>query len=340
MTGELMRSEMAEQPEVLARFVENFDDHVRRVRALVPEPLAGVSFVARGSSDHAAVYGRYLAEMVSGRPAALIAPSLQTLYDAEVDYRGWLVVALSQSGATPEIGTVTRRLQEAGARTVAIVNDEASPLAESAQLVIGLGAGEERAVPATKTVTSELLAVAAIAGALGNVPFDRSALDALPAAVAAVIAQPDPSRVLAQRWHEAERTFIAARGLMLAAALETALKVKETTGVLAEGMSAADLRHGPIAAMGPGIPLLTLDGGGPGSDDIHELARIAAERGADVARCAPDGSADLPLPAGLPEALMVVTATVRGQQLALELAESRGVNADAPAGLSKVTVTQ
>jgi glutamine---fructose-6-phosphate transaminase (isomerizing) len=339
MTGELMRSEMGEQPEVLARFADNFDEHVKRVRALLPPRLAGVTFVARGSSDHAAVYGRYLVELASGRPAALTAPSLQTLYGAHVDYDGWLVVALSQSGATPEIETVTRRLQEAGARTVAIVNDEDSPLARTAELVIGLGAGEERAVPATKTVTSELVAVAAVAAALGPVPFERSALAALPDAVAQVVAEPEPAAQLANRWHDAERTFVAARGLLLAAALETALKVKETTGVLAEGVSAADLRHGPIAATGPGAPLLTIDGGGPGSDDLLEVARLAAARGADVARIAP-GDADLPLPTGVPEALMVVTATVRGQQLALALAEARGVDPDAPAGLSKVTATK
>jgi glucosamine--fructose-6-phosphate aminotransferase (isomerizing) len=339
MSSELMRSEMAEQPDVLARFAERFDDHVARVRELLPEPLAGVTFVARGSSDHAAVYGRYLVELASGRPAALMAPSLQTLYGARVDYDGWLVVALSQSGATPEIETVTRRLQQAGARTVAIVNDEDSALAHAAESVIGLGAGEERAVPATKTVTSELVAVAAVAAALGPVPFGPGDLDALPAAVSAVVADPSPAVALAQRWRDAERTFVAARGLLLAAALETALKVKETTGVLAEGVSAADLRHGPIAATGPGAPLLTIDGGGPGSEDLVEVARLAAGRGADVARMAP-GDADLSLPPGVPEALTVVTATVRGQQLALALAEARGVDPDAPAGLSKVTATQ
>src|SRR5919206_1077344 len=98
MNGELMRSEMDQQPAALARFAEEFDDHVARVRALAPRQLAGVAFVARGSSDHAAVYGRYLAELASGRPATLAAPSLQTVYGAHVDYSGWLVVALSQSG--------------------------------------------------------------------------------------------------------------------------------------------------------------------------------------------------------------------------------------------------
>jgi glucosamine--fructose-6-phosphate aminotransferase (isomerizing) len=338
MSGELMRREMAEQPEVLARFADRFDEHVAHVRELLPPELAGVTFVARGSSDHAAVYGRYLAELASGHPAALAAPSLQTLYGADVDYDGWLVVALSQSGATPEIGTVMRRLQQAGARTVAIVNNESSPLARAADVVIGLGAGDERAVPATKTVTSELLAVAAVAAALGPLPFERPALQLVPDAVAQVVATPEPAVAIAQRWLDAQRTFVVARGLMLAAALETALKVKETTGVLAEGISAADLRHGPIAATGPGAPVLAMDGGGPASMDMLEVARLAAERGADVARCAP-GQADLPLPPGIPEALTVVTATVRGQQLALALAEAHGVDPDAPAGLSKVTAT-
>jgi glucosamine--fructose-6-phosphate aminotransferase (isomerizing) len=337
MAGELMRAEMAEQPDVLARLVDSFDATRRRVRALVPERPAGVTFVARGSSDHAAVFGRYLAELVAGCPAALAAPSLQTLYQADVDYSGWLVVALSQSGATPEIETVTRRLQQAGARTLAIVNDEGSPLAGTAELVLPLCAGEERAVPATKTVTAELLAVAAVATALGPLPFERRALDQLPAAVAAVIDDMDRAEALADRWRDSHRTFVVARGLMLAAALETALKIKETTGVLAEGMSTADLRHGPIAAVGPGTPLLALDGGGAGAGDVAEVVRLAAQRGAPVARCGP-GDADLMLP-GTPEALAVITATVRGQQLALGFAEARGADPDAPAGLSKVTAT-
>ncbi len=333
-----MRSEMGEQPEVLARFVRRFDAHADGVRALLPADLRGVAFLARGSSDHAAVYGRYLSELASGRPASLVSPSVHTLYRADVDYSGWLLVALSQSGATPEIEGVTRLLQEAGARTVAIVNDADSPLGRAADLVIPLEAGAERAVPATKTVTTQLLAVAAVAAALGPVPFERSALDALPSLVEELLAAPEPARALAQSWAGAERAFVVARGLMLAGALETALKVKETTGLLAEGISAADFRHGPIAAAGPDAPVLVLDGGGPPSSDVTELAALAARRGAPVARCAA-GHADLPLPAGTPEALAVVTVTVAGQQLALSLAEARGLDPDAPAGLTKVTAT-
>ena len=337
MTGTLMRAEMAEQPEVLGRLVGRFDADVERVRALVPSPPAGITFIARGSSDHAAVFGRYLTELVSGRPAALAAPSLETLYDADVDYRGWLAVALSQSGATPEIETVTRRLQQAGARTVAIVNDPASPLARAAELVIPLDAGPERAVPATKTVTAEFLAVTALAAAIGPLPFERDALDALPERVAEVLADSAAAEAVAASWRDAQRTFVVARGLLFAAALETALKIKETTGVLAEGISTADLRHGPIAAAGPDTPVLAIDGGGDAAADVADAARLAAARGAPVVRARPGGG-ELPLPPG-PEALAVITATVRGQQLALALAEARGVDPDAPAGLSKVTAT-
>jgi glucosamine--fructose-6-phosphate aminotransferase (isomerizing) len=338
VNGDLMRSEMGEQPVVLARFVDRFDEHVAGVRQLLPDPLAGVAFVARGSSDHAAVFGRYLAELAAARPAALVAPSLHTLYSARVDYSGWLVVALSQSGQTPEVETVTRRLGEQGARTVAIVNEPDSRVGRSAELVIPLRAGHERAVPATKSVTAELLAVAAVATALGPVPFTDADLAALPGAAAAVLGRQSPAVAVAARWAHAERAFVVARGLIFAAALESALKIKETTGVLAEGISSADLRHGPIAATGPEAPVLVIDGGGPASTDLDELATLAEGRGADVARCAP-GESDLPLPGGLPEALTVVTATVRGQQLALELAVARGLDPDQPAGLTKVTAT-
>ena len=168
----LMAQDMREQPAVLARLVDRFDADVERVKTVVPDPLGGVTFVARGSSDNAAVFGRYLAELAGGRPAGLAAPSLLTLYNARVDYRGQLAVALSQSGETPEIVDVCEQLRKAGARTVAIVNDADSPLAEAVEVVLAVNAGPERAVPATKTVTGQLLAVAAVAAALGQVPFD------------------------------------------------------------------------------------------------------------------------------------------------------------------------
>src|SRR4051794_27442081 len=340
MRGERMQAEMAEQPEALSRLAGRFDEDAATVREVLPDPFAGVVFLARGSSDNAAVYGRYLAELASGRPAGLAAPSLHTLYDARARYDGFLVVAISQSGETPEIVTVCRRLGDAGARTVAVVNQADSPLGGAADAVLELGVGPEHAVPATKTVTGEMLAMAAVAAATGPVPFDGEELAAMPGAVREVLDDPEPPSALADRWAHSERLFIAARGLLYAAALEAALKIKETTGVLAEGISAADLRHGPIGVAGGDVAVLALDGGGAGRADVRAVAELARRRGAPVAICGDADGAELPLPRGVPEALAVFPAAVRAQQLAAAMAAARGIDPDAPAGLTKVTPTE
>jgi glutamine---fructose-6-phosphate transaminase (isomerizing) len=334
-----MAAEMAEQPARLAGLVARWDDAAAAVRAVAPRPLAGSAIVARGSSDHAGAYGRYLLELVSGRPVAMAAPSLLTLYAARVDYAGYLAIAVSQSGRTPEIVRTLEAMQSGGAAGLAITNDGESPLAAAAATTIALDAGPERAVPATKTVTATMLAFAIVADALGMAPFTREQAAALPAAVEAVLADDGPVEALADRLADATRLIVAGRGLMMSAALETALKLKETTRIAAEGFSAADLRHGPIAVVEPGLPVLALRAAGPAEADMRALAGDLRERGADVALVADDPDAALPLPAGVPEALAPVVAVVRGQQLALAVARRRGLDPDAPEGLSKVTVT-
>ncbi len=334
-----MLAEMAEQPAVLKRLVDRFDDDVARIRSVLPEHLAGIVFVARGSSDHAAIFGRYLAEPAAARPVSLAAPSLLTLYAAHINYEGYLVVALSQSGATPEIITVCERMKQAGAQVIAITNNASSPLAKAVDLTLALDAGEERAVPATKTVTAQLLLVAAVAAALGKVPFTSADLAALPDIVARVLADEIPPRRLAERWLNSDRLFAVARGLLFGVALEAALKIKEATGVLAEGFSAADVRHGPVGAVDTDVPVLIFDGGGPASKDLAELRKLLRTRNAPTALCAVEPDADLSLPPGLPEALNAIPATVRAQQFARELALLRGRDPDAPIGLSKVTPT-
>ena len=334
-----MAAEMAGQPERLADLVGRWEDHAARVRALAPSPLAGSVIVARGSSDHAGAYGRYLVELVSRRPVALAAPSLHTLYGARTDHTGWLAVAVSQSGRTPEIVTTLERMQAGGAAGLAITNDGASPLAHAAGETIDLGVGPERAVPATKTVTSELALFALIAEALGTVPWSRDDLARLPQAVERTLQDRGPIGAAAERLAAARGIFALARGLLYAAAQETALKLKETALVLAEGYSAADFRHGPIAVAGPGTAALCLVARGPAEADMVELASELERRGADVVRVGEDPAADLTLPRGLPEALVAVPAVVRGQQLGYALALRLGLDPDAPRGLSKVTAT-
>jgi glucosamine--fructose-6-phosphate aminotransferase (isomerizing) len=339
MSGTRMQAEMAEQPERLASLIGRSEEIAAMVAALRPDPLAGTSVLARGSSDHAAVSGRYLIEEASGRPAGLAAPSLLTLYRAHVDYSGYLGIAVSQSGHTPEIVTALERMQTAGAAGLAITNDGVSPLARAAHATLTLEAGEERAVPATKTVTATLLGFALVAAALGETPFTRDELARVPQWVAAVLDDAAAAERVAAGLIGATRLITVGRGLLLGAALEAALKLKETTMIAAEGFSGADLRHGPIAIIDRGLPVLAFVADGPAHDDIVELVDDLRGRGAHVYVASADDGADLPLPAGVPEALVPILAVVRAQQVALSLARARGLDPDAPSGLSKVTST-
>ena len=333
-----MAAEMAQQPAVLEALAGRADAIAGAVREIAPRPLAGTAIVARGSSDHASVYGRYLLELASGRPVSLVAPSLHLLYRARVDYTGQLAIAVSQSGRTPEIVRTLSALREQGARGLAITNDASSDLASAADLLVALDAGEERAVPATKTVTAQLLAFALIARALGDVPFGDADLRALPEAVQAVLDDPQPARAVAAELAGEDRLVVTARGLLYGAALEAALKLQETSAISAEGLSAADLRHGPIAVVSEGFPVLVLDGPGPAHADAVDLIDDLRARGARVWTIARGAGADLPLP-DVTEGLLPIVAVVRAQQLARELALAHGRDPDAPAGLRKVTAT-
>ena len=341
MRGRLMAAEMAEQPVQLARLIGRFDEVAELVRAVGPtrDRLGGITIVARGSSDHAAVYGRYLLEAATGKPVSLAAPSLHTLYDVDVDYRGQLVIAVSQSGATPEIVQTLEALQDAGGRGLAITNQPDSPLARAAHEALDLDVGEERAVPATKTVTAQLTAFAILAGALGTVPFSREELDAVPAWVQAVLDDAAPVAAAAVGLAGASQLIIVARGYLYAAALETALKIKETCSLVADGYSAADLRHGPIAAVTRGLPVVALCTSGPALTDMTSLVDELRARQASVLIVGDGPGVDVTLPGDAPETLAPILAVVRGQQLAYELATALGRDPDSPAGLTKVTAT-
>ncbi|WP_220040703.1 SIS domain-containing protein [Streptomyces tateyamensis] len=300
----------------------------------------GVAFLARGSSDHAALLGRYAVELYAGLPTCLLAPSLTTAYRREpTGFANWVVVALSQSGRTPEIVDLARRHAAAGARVIAVTNDADSELARTAHLSIALDAGPELAVPATKTVTAQLLAVLAVATGLGRGHgLTERQVIALPAAVAQLLADPEPARRSAHLLAATDRLAVVGRGACYPAALEGALKLQETTGLMAHGFSTADFRHGPIAVCGPAAPALLLAGSGPADPDTLDLRAALAGRRAPVLLAGTSPDADLPWPATgtLTECVL---ATVRMQQLALATARQLGADPDHPSGLKKVTMT-
>jgi glutamine---fructose-6-phosphate transaminase (isomerizing) len=331
-----MKEDMAAQPAVLAALGGRRDDIIETLTGPAP---AGIVIVARGSSDHAGIFGRYLLEAATGLPVALAAPSLQTLYGVQPRVDGWLAVGLSQSGRTPEIATVLERYREGGARTVAVTNDPDSPLARGASVHVSLGAGEERAVPATKTFTAQLAAMALMAEALGPVPFGASDWDRLPGMVDELLGDAKPAERVAGQLQGVDELACVGRGYLMCVALEAALKLREAAGLRAEGWSAADFRHGPLTVAGPALPTLAVSARGPAAADVAELTEQLAGGGAPVLSMSDDPEASLPFPGGLPEPLAAIPATVRAQQLALALARRRGVDPDRPPGLAKVTRT-
>ena len=240
-----MASDMAAQPQVL-RGPGPALRSAGLARGLRP---AGVVVVARGSSDYAAVFGRYLFEAATGRPAALAAPSLNTLYRLEPRLEGWLAVAVSQSGRTPEIATVLEAYGRAGARTVAVTNDDKSPLAEAADHQFALGAGRSGSAGHQDLHGPAGRVIALIAQALGLVPWSDAEWEPLPAAVEEVLGDSEPAERAASSLGR-PTSWWRSDAATSCAALEAALKLREAARVRAEGWSAADFRHGPVTVAG------------------------------------------------------------------------------------------
>jgi glucosamine 6-phosphate synthetase-like amidotransferase/phosphosugar isomerase protein len=351
-----MRIEIAEQPEALSASLDALLAQVDELAALGRDTRQ-VLFIARGSSDNAAVYGQYLCSARAGRLASLASPSLATAYRAVLDLRGVLAVAVSQSGATEEIVTTLEWARRCGARTVAVTNAAGSPLTEVAELALITRAGEELAVPATKTYTTQLAAMAVIAlslqkGGSGLEPpggagtgVGVGALREVPGAVAAMLEVAPAAEALAERLVDVGTLVVSGRGYAYSTALEVALKLKETCYLTAVGLSYADLVHGPIAVVDDDTPaLLVAAGDGPILPEMTGLARRIAGAGADVYGIGGDQEfaaacrSVLPGPS-LPEHLAPFALIVPGQLLVEALARAKGLDPDAPRGLEKVTQT-
>jgi glucosamine--fructose-6-phosphate aminotransferase (isomerizing) len=340
--GAAMARELAATPHVARAQFAAVPEWAGALRALVRGGVRGVALTARGSSDHAAAYGRYVLEQALGVPAWSTAPSLTTRYDASSALGGVLAIAVSQSGHTPEIVTVLERQRAAGAVPVAITNDPESPLAAAAALTIQLHAGEETAVPATKTFTATLLAFALVAAAVDRTGrFGVDAADVVHA-LTATVRDEEATADVAVRIAAADVSLHVGRGVLLPIAREAALKLIETTATAHLAWSTVDVRHGPIALATTGHPVLVQHAAGPVSQDAASLVALLREAGAPawVVGEPLDGAAGVvAVPGDLPEHLRPVAHAVRLQQIALGAARARGVDPDHPAGLSKVTAT-
>jgi glucosamine--fructose-6-phosphate aminotransferase (isomerizing) len=338
-----MAREIAEQPAALAATFE----HVLPLRHDITRLAAGrrhVIFVARGSSDNASVYGRYLTEIHAGRQASLAAPSVATLYGANLDLSNSLVVAVSQSGATQEIIDTADWAKRNGAAVVGITNDGNSPLASTADVALITRAGKELAVPATKTYTTQLAAITVAVDALAPKPGTLDAdIARVPDAAAKMLeGSVDTAADLLAGAHD---VLSSGRGLTFGTTLEVALKLEETCLQPVRGLSYADLKHGPIAVVDADlVTILVAAADGPALPGMTELAAIVREKGSKILGIGGDATfasrCDVNLVGpDLPESLAPLALVIPAQRAIEALARKLGLDPDAPRGLRKVTQT-
>jgi glucosamine--fructose-6-phosphate aminotransferase (isomerizing) len=311
-----------EQPGVIRRLAVDALPRGKRVR-----------LVGHGSSQTAATYGAY-ALRLAGYDAAVDSISLAIYYGAEVDYADTVVLALSQSGETPDVLRYVELARRSGAHTVAVTNVADSPLAEAADAVVDVGAGPEAAIAATKSYTATVGALYLLSGGEASLLGETAA--AMAQGIEALAA---PAAALAQELVGAHGMFVIARGIELATAREVALKVTELCGLGATALSATEFAHGPFAAAGPAVPVWAIASGEAGQPSVEAAVERALSVGAPVVATGAVAGAThaLPVPESPEPRLAPLLSVVPGQLFARALAAAKGLDPDVPAHLTKVT---
>lgn len=343
--GLIMAGEMAEQPAVLRRILRDAAPGIRAVAAAIGERRPRfVLLSARGTSDHAALYAKYLLEIRRGMPCGLASMSTITAYGARPDLTDVLVITVSQSGGSPDLVTSTQAARDAGAITLAVTNSPDSPLAAVSEFHIDVLAGPEKALPATKTYTATLLALYLFVEGLGG--GDGVAAAVLPDLAEEILSRRAEVRTLASRYRFADRMVLTSRGYGYPTAKEAALKLMETSYIPALAYSGADLLHGPLAMVDNISPVIAVVPDGKGGEVLRPVLDRLRGRGADLVVIGPKwevgmASAGFVLPTdGVAEEVQPVLEILPLQLLAYEVTIARGQDPDAPRALAKVTETR
>ncbi len=338
--------EIHEQPAVLARLLLEERGTAEALAAEIQRrQIEHVVIAARGTSDNAARYAQYLLGAHNGLTVGLATPSLFTIYGRPPRFGHALVLGISQSGKSPDIVSVLAEARRQGALTAVITNFPQSDLAQAADFVLDLHAGEERSVAATKTYTASLAALALLSVALSGDASLRSALERIPGVAAQALALPGVDRV-AERYRYMSACIAIGRGFNYCTAFELALKLKELTYTVVEPYSSADFLHGPLALLSEGFPMVVAAPSGQMLPELLSFMRTAQERAAELLVISDDAEAlgmarmALPLPAGVPEWLSPIVAILPAQLFAMHLAHTRDYDPDRPRALRKVTETR
>ena len=341
-----LETELREQPAALARLLERQGARPELAAPFKRDDVRYILIASRGSSSNAARYAQYLLGRAHRVPVMFATPSLYTIYGQPPRLDGAVVVGISQSGASPDVGAVLAEARRQGRPTIALTNDDASPLAGEADVVVLLEAGDERAVAATKTYLNSLGAIALLFAAIGDDSVARAELERMPAVLEKQIALSFDEPPPLTEYADAVGATVVARGVNYGTGFEIALKIRELSGLVVEAYSPADLMHGPIAAIQPGWPVVVVAPTGPAHDSVVDVVPALTEREArllaisDVPALLERSHTPLPLVDGVPEWLSPLVAVVPGQVTAMRIAQLRGLDVDNPAGLLKITLTR
>ncbi|MBC7231774.1 MAG: SIS domain-containing protein [Chloroflexi bacterium] len=339
--------EIHQQPEVIARLIHEESRTIAHIAdSLRQRELRYILIAARGTSDNAATYGKYLFASILRLPVALAAPSLYTIYHTPPHTgKDALVIGISQSGESPDIIAVVNEARQQGACTLAITNEPDSPLARTAEHAIICHAGKEMSVAASKTYTAQLTALALLAAYWSGDEQRKAQIQHLPEAVSKTLTIANDVRSRVERYRYMETCLILGRGYNYATAFEIALKMKELSYILIEAYSSADFMHGPIAVVEQGFPVILIAPSGEVYADMLNLARELHGKGAELIAISDQREAldlavtPLKLPVTVPEWLSPITCVIPGQLLAHDLTLAKGYDPDHPRGLRKITLT-
>ena len=340
-------SEITEQPERIKSLLASQKKNIEQIAAEIQKrDIQYVFLAARGTSDNAGRYANYLLGAQNGLPLALATPSLFTYYNQPPKLKNALVIGISQSGQSPDIVSVLEEGKKQNCLTLSLTNEPKSPLAQASDFVIDLKAGPEKAVAATKTYTSELMAVAMLSTALSKNKKAWDELEKVSGWMKQVLKQNDFISQSAQRYRYIDQTVVLGRGFNYATAFEWALKMKELTYINAEPYSSADFAHGPIAMMVKGYPVFAVAPKGKVFDSMLEmLKRLRSDLSAELVVISNDKRAlslaqvPLTIPAEVPEWLSPLVSILPAQLFAYHLTLAKGYNTEQPRSIHKVTET-
>ncbi len=342
-----MLEEIRQQPSALEKTIAAEARHIEKFRGAIAGRLPKlIVLAARGTSDNAAQFGRYLLEITTGIPVSLAAPSIHTLYNANVNFRDALVIGISQSGESTDTNLVLERARTQGALTIGITNEASSAMAKLAGEVFLVRAGREKSVAATKTFTGQVLMFYLLAYGLGA-PLRLDHVRRLPDWAESALGMEKRITPLCERYRFMERAVVVGRGLNYANAFEFALKLMETCYVVAERFSSADFLHGPIAMVEASFPVFLFAPRGVTAPSMREmLEKLQALKAetlviTDASNIGIAGAStrSIRLPGRLQELYTPIPYIIPAQLFAACLAAQKGLDPDRPRTLTKVTLT-